>query len=198
MLVTVHALGQAEIEVGRTRIAPTSTKKFAFLLFLASERGRRVPRSALQELLFPDAEDKSAAHALRELIYQLRHGRVPLETDKASVGLSAEAVRSDFSEVVEAEVLDERQVRAVEGGFLPGYAPSFSRPFAEWLDGYRAKVSREISSSLLMRARRFRDDGRVGEATRLARSENHRFLESNEDHCHKYPPADCAHAPNYS
>lgn len=170
MAVTVHALGAAEIEVGGTLITPASTKKFGFLLYLASERGRRVPRAALQELLFPDAHDKSAAHALRELTYQLRHAGGPVQTDKASVGLRAEAVRSDFSEVVEAEELDERQVRAVEGGFLPGYAPSFSRPFADWLDGYRARMTREIGTNLLRQATRLKDAGEIGRATKLAQA----------------------------
>src|SRR4051812_17792975 len=101
-MIVLHTLGAAEIAVGDVRLKPTSTKKFALLLHLAAECGRRVPRSSLQDLLFPEQPDRNARHALRELIYQLRQVGAPLETDKDSVWLSAEAVRSDYSEAIGA------------------------------------------------------------------------------------------------
>ncbi|HVE36213.1 MAG TPA: hypothetical protein VNC18_21780, partial [Gemmatimonadaceae bacterium] len=71
-MILVHTLGTALIEVGRFAIKPTSPRKFAFLLYLAAERGRRVPRTVIQELIFPGQVDRNGRHSLRELVYQLR------------------------------------------------------------------------------------------------------------------------------
>ncbi len=125
-MIVVRTLGAAEIAVGDHLLKPTSTKKFALLLYLAAERGRHTTRAALQDLLFPDLPEKNARHALRELVYQLRQLGAPLEADNDGVGLPSEAVRSDYGEVMEAGKLTNDQVRAVEGGSLPGYAPGHS------------------------------------------------------------------------
>src|SRR4029079_16760302 len=69
-MIFVHTLGTASIDVGSCSITPTSPRKFALLLYLAAERGRRIPRSVLQELIFPDQAERNARHSLRELIYQ--------------------------------------------------------------------------------------------------------------------------------
>ena len=46
-MIFVHTLGTASIDVGSCSINPTSPRKFALLLYLAVERGRRVPRTRI-------------------------------------------------------------------------------------------------------------------------------------------------------
>ena len=47
-MIHLHALGDTLIKVGEKSVRPTSPLMFAALLYLGMERGRRVPRAALQ------------------------------------------------------------------------------------------------------------------------------------------------------
>src|SRR5258705_9367604 len=94
-MIHLHTLGDAVITVGEKEIRPTAPLVFAALLYLAVERGRRVPRTALQEMLFPNVDERSGAHSLRQLLYKLRHLGAPIDADSASVLLRAEHVRDD-------------------------------------------------------------------------------------------------------
>ena len=71
-MIELHTLGDAMIKVGDREIRPTAPMVFAALLYLCVERGRRVPRAALQEMLFPETDERSGAHSLRQLLYKLR------------------------------------------------------------------------------------------------------------------------------
>jgi len=159
-MLFVHTLGTALIVAGKYRITPNSVRKFALLLHLSAECGRRVSRTVLRDLIFPDRSETGARHSLRELVYQLRQRGIDLDTDIDGVLLPAESVRSDLGEIVHDCRADARRLKAVEGGFLPGYAPGHSEAFTEWLDGYRARATFEISKTLLTeiaRARRGSD-----------------------------------------
>lgn len=165
--IVVRALGASEIVVAHRRVKPAASKKFAFLLILTAEPGRRVPRGQLQELLFPGVSDRNARHALRELVYQLRRSGALVETDKAGVGLAAGAVRSDYSEVIGAKELTASQVRAVEGGLLPGYAPDHSEALVEWYEGFRTRLVVDLCRRLVREIHRAKQEG-DWEATELA------------------------------
>src|SRR5687768_2566587 len=91
-MIQLHTLGEALITVGEKEIRPTAPLLFAALLYLGMERGRRVPRAALQELLFPNADERSGAHSVRQLLYKLRQLGAPIEVDSATVALPAGAV----------------------------------------------------------------------------------------------------------
>ena len=67
-MLHVRALGTAEIDAGELRITPGSPRKFALLLRLAADAGRRVPRVVIRELIFPDLKEKNALHSLLDLI----------------------------------------------------------------------------------------------------------------------------------
>jgi DNA-binding SARP family transcriptional activator/tetratricopeptide (TPR) repeat protein len=149
-VIYVRTLGTAEIEAGDVRIKSSAGKKFALLLYLCAEPGRRVTRRQLHDLLFPALSEKNARHTLRELVYQLKQSGVEdLVTDDEGIAVRAEAVRSDYSEVVLAERPDVSQLRAIEGGFLPGYAPTHSETYAEWFEGHAARTRASITRSLV-------------------------------------------------
>ena len=79
-MILVHTLGTALIDTSSCPIKPTSPRKFALLLHLSAERGRRIPRSTLQELRGPDRrEERNGRHSARELVYQLRQLGVALD-----------------------------------------------------------------------------------------------------------------------
>lgn len=169
-VIFVHTLGTARIDVGDRSVGPTSVKKFALLLYLTAEAGRPAPRGVLYDLLFPDLAEKNAQHALRELVYQLRRMGAKIEATPDGVWLPAEAVRSDWSEVVRSGRPDASQLRAIEGGFLPGYAPAHSEGFAEWFDTHRSRVGSVLTRMLSALLREHAEALTSADAEQVARA----------------------------
>ncbi|MEX2178763.1 MAG: AAA family ATPase [Gemmatimonadaceae bacterium] len=147
-VIELHTLGDAMIKVGEKEIRPTARMVFAALLYLCIERGRRVPRTALQELLFPNAGERSGAHSLRQLLYKLRQLGVPLETDDSSVTIAASAVAIDNQFIApDSAVIPEQ----ISSGLLPGYDGDVSPSFQHWLEELRATTGTALRSSLIRR-----------------------------------------------
>src|SRR5688572_6630982 len=139
-MMHLHTLGDSLIKVGEKEIRPTSPLVFAALLYLGMERGRRVPRAALQEMLFPDSDERSGSHSLRQLLYKLRQLGAPLESDATTVALPADHVRDDTSQNGGAHPATVK--------FLPDYEPAISERFSEWLEVKRAEVAKDIRTKL--------------------------------------------------
>lgn len=146
-MIHVYALGAARIDVvstrgGRrvtTRITPVAAKRFGLLLYLAAQPGHRAPRSTLRDLFFAGVPKERASHGLRELLYQVRRSGVVIEGDAHVVELGG-AVRSDWQELLGDGPSDASVNRAVEGGFLPGYAPAHSAEYSKWFGAFRDEM----------------------------------------------------------
>jgi tetratricopeptide (TPR) repeat protein len=82
-------------------------------------------------------------------VYDLRRCGVELDTDSDGVLLPPEAVWSDYGEILKSGLRDQHQLRAIEGGFLPGYAPALSEAFTDWLENYRAQTAFSLSDAML-------------------------------------------------
>ncbi len=145
-MIELHTLGDAVIKIGTKEVRPTSPMVFAALLYLCVERGRRVPRAALQELLFPDVDERSGAHSLRQLLYKLRQLGVPLDSDAVSVRI-ATAPSIDFETLCGAELLQSAAAGRLD--FLPGFGERISSAFEEWLDGCRSTAVARIRETLV-------------------------------------------------
>ncbi|HVX38877.1 MAG TPA: AAA family ATPase, partial [Gemmatimonadaceae bacterium] len=169
-MLILHTLGTARIDAGTTRLTPTSVRKFALLLHLSAEPGRRVPREVLRDLIFPDRTEDSARHSLRELVYGFRQLGVRIDSDKHGMSVSADAVASDYRELLDGERPDSSRLTAAAGGFLPGYAPDHSEAYTEWLEGYRARATFEICKVLLKELTRAKRGGDWAQAERAARA----------------------------
>ena len=168
-MIVIRTLGTTQIDVGDSRVVPTSPRKFALLLYLAVERNRRVLRKALQELIFPDQSEKNAQHSLRELLYQLRQAGVHITSSAEGLQLLDDNITSDLEAFIAADRLAIEQLSAVEGGFLPAYAPEYSEALTEWLEGYRARSTFELCKALvadIVRSRRVGDWTRTEQAAR--------------------------------
>jgi DNA-binding SARP family transcriptional activator len=157
-VVYLRTLGESVIEVGEVRIGPSAPHMFAALLYLALESGRRVPRPRLQELLFPGSDDRSGAHSLRQLLYRMRRMAVELRADATGVLLPTDSVRADFQQFLVPHDGVRANLSAISGGFLPGFSPTFSNPFAEWLEQRRtellARICRTLTSEMAEYRRR--------------------------------------------
>lgn len=169
-MVHLHTLGAAAIQIGRTRLGPSSARAFSALLFLAVERGRRISRNTLHSLLFPDSPDPNGLHSVRQLLYKLRQVGAPLEGDADSVILPEGAVLDDYSSLIEGHDLTEAELDRLAGGFLPGYSPDFSEAYTEWLEQYRASVTLRIRRQLIDELARLRRLGKWDRAARVARA----------------------------
>jgi DNA-binding SARP family transcriptional activator len=169
-MIVVRTLGTAEIQIGETRILPTSPRKFALLLYLAMERGRPIRRATLQDLIFPDQTEKNAAHSLRELVYQLRRIGVRFTSDAGGIAVARDDARIDFEDLEGGEGLTDAQISMLEGTFLPGYAPEHSEALSEWLAVTRARMTFAFSRKLVAEAREARGVADWPRAERAARA----------------------------
>ena len=149
---------------------PTAARKFALLLHLSAERGRRVSRAALKDLIFPDLSEQNARHSLREMMYQLRQTGVHFASDAARMELARDAVSVRLRGVDRRERPDPDQMNAAAGGFLPGYAPTISDAFSEWYDGTGRAPIFDICKALLKEAHRARGVADWGTTERTARA----------------------------
>ncbi len=118
----------------------------------------------------PIRTEQSARHSLREIFYQLRQAGVEIVSDAHGVELAAEGVRSDFGDMIGGGRPDASQLRALEGGFLPGYAPTHSEAFAEWYEGYRAKSIFELCKAVLRQVAQAKSAGDWGTTEKAARA----------------------------
>jgi DNA-binding SARP family transcriptional activator len=157
-MIYLHTLGDALIRVGEKEIRPTTPLVFAALLYLGMERGRRVPRTALQELLFPDADERSGAHSLRQLLYKLRQLGAPVDADAATVSLSATSVEDDSSVQWQVES-DPDSLSWMSSGLLPGYRPSLSSGYDRWLEDLRTTAATRMRATLLRALSQARERG---------------------------------------
>jgi DNA-binding SARP family transcriptional activator len=162
-VIHLRTLGESVIEVGQTRVGPSAPHVFATLLYLALGAGRRVPRSQLQDLLFPDSDKRYQSQSLRQLLYRIKRLGVRLDADASTVSMSADAVRTDFA----AARLD---LTRVAGGVLPGFTAAFSRPFAEWLDQRRTELVAHILRALTSELAEHRRAAHIREAEQTARA----------------------------
>jgi DNA-binding SARP family transcriptional activator len=168
--IFVRALGFAQVDIGRTQIRPNALRRFAALLYLSSEAGRRVPRRCLIELLYPRQSERNGLHSLRELVYRLKALGVGLDVDQEGIELPMEAARSDYAELLLSERLTIEQIRAAQGGFLPGYVPHGSEPYKEWYEPFRARAVLGLSRVLMREHDRARDVANLELAEAAARA----------------------------
>jgi DNA-binding SARP family transcriptional activator len=170
-MIRLFTLGEAVIQLGRRRLGPDAELVFAITVYLASHRGRRIPRQTLLEILWPRVPEESRRHNLRQLLYKLRRTGIPCDADGTHVTLLADEVHADYDAYFTPRVADGDTVRleAPSGEFLAGYAPSFSSAFAEWLEHRRSEVHAQMRRVQLAVLSSCKQRGEWTEVDRLAR-----------------------------
>lgn len=168
-MIFIQALGAAAIHVGAKRLLPNAARAFATLLYLSEERNRRVTRAELQSVLFPQHRADQASHGLRQLLYGLRRRGVPIGTPGELVVLAKDAVTFDYTELRVGSIPPET-ASAVTTGILPGYAPSFSKSYAQWVDQRRTVIERNVARTLALHLAELRRAGRWSEIEPIAKA----------------------------
>lgn len=145
----LRILGECVLELREREFTPASPHFFALLLRLAADAGRFFQRQELADLLFPHApHHRAATHSVRQLIYLALQRGALLEKKNNSVSLSPASLCIDLEDaLLQDHSLANVRHRALT--VLPGYAPSISVAFDEWLDIYRTLQQSRVRHALL-------------------------------------------------
>jgi DNA-binding SARP family transcriptional activator len=172
--VLLRIVGECIVQIGARRVEPGAPFLFALLLYLGAERGRRIPRKELIEVLFPEERNaRAAAHNLRQLLYRLRRFGVPLSLAEHAVALEPIHVRSTVDELLDSAALGRLQALQSSCIVLPHYEPPPSTQLSEWVDGLRDRVHTSIRRQLTLSL----EDARRRADWRLLESIARRLLE---------------------
>ena len=154
----------------------TQPKLLALLLYLAlAEPSGPQSRDSLVALLWPDADDESTRHSLRNTLYGLRQalgeGAI-VSRGEGYVELDPAVVRCDAVEV-RGLLAAQRWKEALagwRGDLAPGFHVSGAPEFERWLDEQRADLRRTVADAAWRRVDEMERGGEsgIGEAARRA------------------------------
>lgn len=143
----VFALGTAKITAGDASVDPSAELVFAIALYLALESREPTPRRFLQGLLWPDTDDRTASHRLRQSLFKLRRMGFAVDSDGKSRLHVVGRISTDYErlETSCSAPLDN------ELGFpiLAGFEPQFSWRYSEWLEEKKTRISAHLTRVLL-------------------------------------------------
>ncbi len=164
-MVRLNALGQSSIEVGDVRIGPEQPYLFAIALYLIVERGKKIPRQALVDLIWPDVkEEKHARQRFRQALLRLRDAGLPIAGENGTLLLEKSAAQADFDSVNGPDAM--RLGESLE--FLPHYAPRISDLFLDWVETQRSRVHATVQRVFIARMQQARTRGDWAEVDAVA------------------------------
>ncbi|HET9467499.1 MAG TPA: AAA family ATPase, partial [Vicinamibacterales bacterium] len=164
-MVRLKALGQSAIEVGETRIGPEQPYLFAIALYMIIERGKRISRQALVDLIWPNVRDeKHARQRFRQALLRLRESGLPIAGENGTLLLDKSAANTDFDTLASPDGV--RLGQSLE--FLPHYAPRISDRFLDWVETQRSRVHATVQRHFLARMQQARTRGDWAEVDELA------------------------------
>ena len=169
-MIRLRSLGECVIDLGEVQVGPPSEVLFALLLYLIVERGHRVPRARLVELLWPEESDERARHNLRQAIYKAKQLGAAIGQEGGDVILPAAAASADYDVLLATP--GEGSQPAIDLAtvqFLPSYEGVISSAYAEWLDDQRAVIHSALRRHLVASIARARRLARWSEVEQLAR-----------------------------
>lgn len=154
-MIDLRVLGTLSIQPasGNEVAVPTRPKLVALLLYLvlAKPAGPQ-SRDRIVSLLWPEADDESARHSLRNAIYGLRQSlgdQVVIGRGEGYIEINADVVRCDAIDLRHA--LDRKDwqgaLELFAGELAPGFHLSGAGEFEEWLETQRAQLNREIGAA---------------------------------------------------
>ena len=166
-MIVLRALGNAEIDTGVATLTPSQEMVFAAALYLILERGNSVSRKRLASLLWPRVAETARAHRLRQTLLQLKKVGFVVKADRNSLQCSPREHRSDITEL--AGLDSDSLVANVSLEFLPGYSPTFSDAFRDWVDARREETNALVTRRLVTELNTARTKGDWPTCDRFAR-----------------------------
>jgi len=166
-MTVLRALGSAEIETGVTTLTPSQGILFAAALYLILERGRPVSRARLASILWPLVAEEDRAHRLRQTILRLKKVGLVVTADRNTLQCSRSEIDSDIADLVGTDADTLTAVHSLE--FLPGYNPTFSEAFRDWVDAQREETHAVVTKRLVTEMNTARTKGDWQACDRFAR-----------------------------
>jgi DNA-binding SARP family transcriptional activator len=167
-MIDVRLIGGIEVrsgQAGGARATLTQPKRLALLMYLAlAEPAGLHSRDRLLALLWPDADDASSRHSLRNALHALRRalGDDAIVTRGESwVGLDFGALRCDVLQL-RAHLAAGRTDEAIalwSGDVAPGFHLSGAPEFDRWLEEQRRSLDRAVRTSAWRRAHELENTG---------------------------------------
>ncbi|HJP59056.1 MAG TPA: AAA family ATPase, partial [Gemmatimonadaceae bacterium] len=145
-MIELRALGAAEIQTATTTLTPSQTVVFAVALYLILENDKLVSRERLASIIWPSADDTLRAHRLRQTILQLKKLGLQVTANRHQLRLEPSDLRTDLDLAI---TTDSDFLKKSSLEFLPGYEPTVSEPFREWIDAKRSLIHRRLTSRLV-------------------------------------------------
>jgi DNA-binding SARP family transcriptional activator len=170
--VLFRTLGSAEIHVGGGPvIMPSAERSFSMLVLCAMSPDHVLPRGLLLELVWPDLDQESARHSLRQHLYKLRSLGIALGATRTSVTLSPSCLVPCFALGRTAELFDRDVLRGNEpfGHLFAGWIPSHA-PMRHWVEQQRDRFHMDVRRVLVPELQRLRDRADWPEVERWART----------------------------
>jgi DNA-binding SARP family transcriptional activator/tetratricopeptide (TPR) repeat protein len=147
-MVVLRALGRSEIDTGITTLTPSQEVVFAAALYLILEGGRRVSRTLLASLLWPQVPVQARAHRLRQTILQLKKLGMAVVADRNTLHFAFDQAENDVRGLVTMDTAALLEHTSLQ--FLPGYSPRLSEAFRDWIETKRSEVH-AVATSILVR-----------------------------------------------
>ena len=177
-MIDLRLLGSIEVRSGHPgsgRTVLTQPKRVALLIYLAlAEPAGLHSRDRLLALLWPEGDDASARHSLRNALHALRQATgdgAIVTRGEAWVGLDFDGLRCDAIELrshLAAGRLDAALALG-KGELAPGFHLSGAPDFERWLDKERVTLARAVRAAAWQRADALEHTGPAGlEALRQA------------------------------
>ncbi len=147
--IRLFLLGEARIETTLGTIEPTAEIVFSAALYLILERSHPISRRSLANILWPNVDSATSSHRLRQTMLKLKRLGIPVaDAGKTGLTLSGVPVIVDFEDLVSAKDLEPGNMDRI-ASVLPGYEPSFSESYHEWLESSRARVQSHLARMIL-------------------------------------------------
>ena len=163
-MIELRTLGTSEIQTESSTLTPSQEVVFAAALYLILERDTPVRRAALASLLWADAPPRTRGHRLRQTLFQLKRLGVKVLATRDAVQISLPDTHVDFEGLADLPLSESP--KTVE--FLPGYDPSISRAFQDWIDRTRDYVHVLLTRCLLTQLAAARTSGNWRELDRIS------------------------------
>jgi AAA ATPase domain len=123
-------LGPQRILIGREQVSHDSERLFAMLVRLSVPLGRIASRQTIVEAVWPESDEASARHNLRQTVYKARELGLIVEASEDGLRLDPRYWSCDW----------EDPQGDVAGQWLEGYNPSFSESLDAWVSSQRIGV----------------------------------------------------------
>ena len=163
-MIQLRTLGVAEIQTSKLTITPSQEIVFAAALYLLLESNLPVSRKRLASLLWPCVSQKVSCHRLRQTLFQLKRFGIEFSATRVTVQVPLKNVAIDLYGDFPTKESAGSPARLE---ILPGYDPSFSPAYAEWLDAARGRARIQLLERLIPQLEQARQEGDWGSVNRL-------------------------------